>query len=229
MAPGFREAGYLPEAVVNFLALLGWNPGSEQELFRLDELVDAFSLERINKAGAKFDIEKAQWFNQQYIKEKPDSELAEYLQVQLQKEGVDSTIEKAETVCRLMKERVTFPQQIWTNARYFYQAPQQYDEKIVNKKWTEEASNALGGYSEALSDISGNLSAEQAKEVLTEVLEQREVKIGKVMPTLRLALTGEGGGPDLMQTIEVLGREETAQRIEQARERLQDRIKVSES
>ena len=228
-APGFREEGYLPEALVNFLALLGWNPGSEQELFSLTELVEAFSLERINKAGAKFDIEKAQWFNQQYIKEKPDAELAELLLVQLQQAGIESTAEKAETVCRLMKERVTFPQQLWTNAQYFYQAPQQYDEKIVNKKWTEEAASALGAYADALDASSGPLIDEQAKAVLTEVLEERGVKIGKVMPTLRLALTGEGGGPDLMQTIEVVGRDETIQRIRKAKEKLQDRIKVSES
>ena len=229
VSPGFREAGYLPEAVVNFLALLGWNPGSEQELFTLDELVDAFSLERINKAGAKFDIEKAQWFNQQYLKEKSNEELAGCLQAQLQEEGMVSSDEKAQTVCDLMKERITFPQELWTNARYFYRAPQQYDEKTVNKKWTAEASDALGAYADALATESKPLRAEPAKSVLTEVLEQRGVKIGKVMPVLRLALTGESGGPDLMQIIEVVGRDETIQRIKRARQAWQNRIKVSEA
>ena len=229
VSPGFREAGYLPEAVVNFLALLGWNPGSEQELFSLEELTNAFSLERINKAGAKFDIEKAQWFNQQYLKEKSDQELAEYLRIQLQEAGLESSAEKAQRVCALMKERITFPQELWTGARYFYQAPQQYDEKTVNKKWTVEASDALGAYAEALASKSDALVAEQAKSTLTSVLEQRGVKIGKVMPGLRLALTGTGGGPDLMQIIEVIGRDETVRRIERARQGLQDRVKVSET
>ena len=226
-SPGFLEAGYLPEAVVNFLALLGWNPGSEQELFALDELVKTFSLERINKAGAKFDIEKAQWFNQQYIKNMPNAELATYLQKELERAGVSSSAKKAETVCELMKERVTFPQELWTNAHYFYQPPQQYDEKTVNKKWTEEVSVALGAYAETLTAVEDPLLAERAKAVLTEVLEQQGVKIGKVMPVLRLALTGESGGPDLMKIIEVLGCDETIRRIEKAQQVLQARIKVS--
>lgn len=220
LVPGFREAGYLPEAVVNFLALLGWNPGSEQELFSLEEMIASFSLERINKGGAQFDIEKARWFNQQYIKNKSDQELAVYLQKELAEAGVDSSAEKAEAVAGLMKERVTFPSELWTSARYFYQAPEHYDEKTVNKKWTEEAATTLSAYAEALLDTDIPLSAEAAKEVLTQVLEQRDVKIGKVMPALRLALTGEGGGPDLMQIIALLGRDEVASRIGQARQTL---------
>ena len=217
---GFREAGYLPEAVVNFLALLGWNPGSEQEIFSLEEMVAAFSLDRINKGGAQFDIEKARWFNQQYIKNKSDQALAEYLQDELKRAGVDSSAKKAEAVSALMKERITFPSELWTSARYFYQAPEHYDEKTVNKKWTEEAATALSVFANALSDTNESLSAEDAKAVLTRVLEQQNVKIGKVMPTLRLALTGEGGGPDLMQIIAVLGRNEVVNRIRQARQTL---------
>ena len=118
---GFREAGYLPEAVVNFLALLGWNPGNEQELFTLEEMVTSFSLERINKAGAQFDIEKARWFNQQYVKNKPDQELATYLLKELARVDINSSAAKAEAVSGLMKERVTFPEELWTSARYFYQ------------------------------------------------------------------------------------------------------------
>ncbi len=217
---GFREAGYLPEAVVNFLALLGWNPGSEQELFSREALIDAFRLDRINKAGAQFDIEKARWFNQQYIKNKSDQVLAKYLKQELEQAGVDSTEEKAEVVSSLMKERITFPSELWTSARYFYQAPEHYDEKTVNKKWTEEAATTLSAYAETLSDTDDVLSAETAKEVLMQVLEQQQVKLGKVMPALRLALTGEGGGPDLMQIIAVLGRDEVVNRIKQARRTL---------
>ncbi len=217
---GFREAGYLPEAVVNFLALLGWNPGNERELFSMDELIASFSLERINKAGAQFDIEKARWFNQQYIKDRSDQELVIYLQKELAKVGIDSSVQKAEAVSALMKERITFPPELWTSGRYFYQAPEHYDEKTVNKKWTEEAATTLGAYAEALSDTDGSLSAEAAKEILMRVLERQDVKIGKIMPALRLVLTGESGGPDLMQIIAVLGRDEVVDRIRRARQML---------
>ncbi len=220
MVVGFREAGYLPEAVVNFLALLGWNPGNEQELFSLAEMVASFSLARINKAGAQFDIEKARWFNQQYIKSKSDQELAAYLQEELEQAGVDSSQEKAEAVSGLMKERITFPSELWTSARYFYQVPEHYDEKTVSKKWTEEAAATLNAYADALPNAADPLSAEAAKATLVEVLEQQGVKIGKFMPVLRLALTGEGGGPDLMQIIAVLGRVEVVNRIRQAQQKL---------
>ncbi|WKN45898.1 glutamate--tRNA ligase [Tunicatimonas pelagia] len=216
VSPGFREAGYLPEATVNFLALLGWHPGNEEELFSLEELVQAFGLDRVSKAGAKFDIEKAKWFNQQYLKEMPDSALAEYLLKDLSENGIESSPEKAEQVCGLMKERVTFPQEIWSTARYFYQPPEQYDEKMVRKKWKPEASDALLAYTKILEKSDGRLSAESAKEQLQKLLEDRQVGLGKVMPALRLALTGQGGGPDLMSTMEVLGRNDVISRIRKA-------------
>ena len=220
VAPGFREAGYLPEALINFLAFLGWNPGTEQELFSKEELIQQFSLERINKAGARFDIEKARWFNQQYFKAKSDQEVAEYLLAQLREAGMDSTPEKAEQVSSLMKERVTFPSELWTSAPYFYRAPEQYDEKIVHKKWTEEAAQVLQQYANALRESEQSLSEEEAKRLLNEVLDQQGIKLGKIMPALRLSLTGQGGGPDLMIIIALLGRNETAQRINQAVSRL---------
>ena len=222
-SPGFREAGYLPEALINFLALLGWNPGSEQEIFSLEQLVDAFSLDRINKAGAKFDLEKAQWFNQQYLKNASNKTLVGYLQKELQAAGIESSPEKAETVCELMKERITFPQELWTNARYFYQPPQQYDEKTVRKKWTPEAASLLEDYTTHLSTVQAPLTPERAKAALNEVLAKKDAKIGKVMPALRIAITGEGGGPDLMQIIAVLGQDEVIHRIQRAIEALPTR------
>ena len=224
---GFRETGYLPEAFTNFLALLGWNPGSEQELFRMDDLIKEFSIARINKAGARFDIQKANWFNQQYIKNKTDEELADYLLQYLHEAGVESSRAKAIKVSGLMKERVTFLQELWTNAQYFYRQPEHYDEKIVNKKWTEEATIALGAYSAALRSKSNEPSAEDAKAILTEVLEAEGITIGRIMQALRLAITGEGGGPDLMQIIEVIGFTETANRIEKALNTLKEQIKIS--
>ncbi|WKN33025.1 glutamate--tRNA ligase [Porifericola rhodea] len=223
---GFKEDGYLPEAFLNFLAFLGWNPGTEQEIFSKEELIKSFKIEQINKAGARFDINKAKWYNQQYLKQKTNEELAEMLLKELEKEGVASSREKAAFVSGLMKERVTFPAEIWKNAQFFYVAPQRYDEKIVNKKWTEEAVTVLKAYANALKEQSNGISADEAKAVLEQVLNDLGVKMGRVMQALRLAVTGEGSGPDLMPTIEVLGTAETASRIENALERLGDKVKT---
>ncbi|WPP48202.1 glutamate--tRNA ligase [Catalinimonas niigatensis] len=224
--PGFREEGYLPEAFINFLAFLGWNPGTEQELFTKEELVKTFSIANINKAGARFDIHKAKWYNQQYLRLKSDEELADMLLPVLERAGVKSSREKAVQVSGLMKERVTFPAEIWENAKFFYEAPQRYDEKIVNKKWTEEAAIVLQAFANALKEQKVTLTADEVKAVLEEVLNALDVKMGKVMQALRLAVTGEGSGPDLMPTIEVLGRDETASRIQYALQKLGDQIKT---
>jgi glutamyl-tRNA synthetase len=223
---GFKEDGYLPEAFVNFLAFLGWNPGTEQELFSKEELVQAFSIDHINKAGARFDINKAKWYNQQYLRQRTEDELADMVMEHLQKAGVDSSYEKARKVSGLMRERVTFASEIWENAKFFYQPPQRYDEKIVNKKWTEEAAGVLQAYADALRAQTGELGSDDAQSVLEQVLEQQGVKMGKVMQALRLAVTGEGSGPDLMPTIAILGKDETASRIQNALQKLGSQIKT---
>lgn len=218
-AMGFREQGYLPEAITNFLALLGWNPGTEQELFTLEELISEFSIERINKSGAKFDIEKAKWFNQQYLKHVDNAMLAvEYLQ-QVQANGLECGNEKAEKICGLMKERVTFPAEIWTNGKYFFYAPDVYDEKVMAKKWNEEARRALGSFSEVLRSTEIP-TPEIALEKLNAALEKEDIPIGKVMQVLRVVITGVGGGPDLMGILSVLGAKEVANRIDKALQNL---------
>lgn len=224
--PGFKEEGYLPEAFINFLAFLGWNPGTEQELFTKEELIKTFSIANINKAGAKFDINKAKWYNQQYLRLKSDEELADMLLPELEKAGIQSTRDKAIQVSRLMKERVTFPAEIWTNAKFFYELPQRYDEKIVNKKWNEEAVIVLQAFATALKEQKAALNADEARVVLEQVLETLDVNMGKIMQALRLAITGEGSGPDLMPTIEILGKAETASRIETALQKLGDQVKT---
>jgi glutamyl-tRNA synthetase len=223
---GFKEEGYLPDAFINFLAFLGWNPGTEQELFSKEELVKAFKIKQINKAGAKFDINKAKWYNQQYLRQKSDDELADLLMAQLDKAGVESSRKKALRVSELMRERVTFSAEIWENAKFFYQPPQRYDEKIVYKKWTDEATSVLQAYAEALRVHTGSFSVDDAKAVLQQVLEEQGVKMGKVMQALRLAVTGEGSGPDLMPTLEILGHEEVALRIENALHKLSSQVKT---
>jgi len=172
---GFRENGYLAEATVNFLAFLGWNPGTPQELFTLDQLIKAFSIERIGKAGAKFDIDKAKWFNQQYLRSKPDQELARYLLNAIKEynsqnsECIECSEEKAIKIVRIMKERVTFPHDFWTEAEYFFVAPTSYDQHTATQKWTTGLANLLADYKEELSGID-DFNAENAKKKLMEVI-----------------------------------------------------------
>lgn len=222
---GFREEGYLSEAMLNFLAFLGWNPGTQQELFSKDELIEAFSVERIGKSGTKFDIQKAMWFNQQYIKAKPNKELAGYLKKDLDEKGLSETEEKMEKVVDMMKERVVFPADFWNEASFFFSTPESYDDKVVKSKWTESAVEVISEFKDELEKTDG-LNAEKAKETLMEVLDRKNLKIGKVLQALRLAVTGKGAGPDLMEIIEVLGRDETTKRIDHALNVLNDQIKV---
>jgi len=212
---GFRESGYLPETVINFLALLGWNPGTEQELFNIQELIDAFSIEKINKAGAKFDIEKANWFNEQYIKQKPDHELANELLKILKVNKIDCTQRKAEQICHAMKERITFAYQIWENGQYFFFAPESYDDKVARKKWTPEAISFLETFRDKLKSTQ-NFDASTAQKLLHKTSEETGIPLGKIMQALRLAITGKGGGPDLMEIMEIIEKENVIDRINKA-------------
>ena len=213
---GFKENGYLPEAFVNFLALLGWNPGGEQEIFSGEELIDLFSLEKINKAGAKFDIEKAKWFNQQYLKQISNDEIAAKL-VELfpDLKGNDLLPEIAHS----LKERVTFIEEMKVAGQFYFERPTVYNEKMVKKKWNELAVEKLQGFAKELSKQE-SVKADEAKTIFTEYLAQDETPMGRVMPAFRLSLTGEGGGPDLMHIIQILGPQEVADRIALAVERL---------
>lgn len=212
---GFREQGYLPEALTNFLAMLGWNPGTEQELFTLQELINSFSIDRINKSGAKFDIEKAKWFNQQYLKNISNDQLAVGLLGLLKENGVACTDDKAAAICGLMKERVTFPQEIWENGQFFFFHPEEYDPKVVSKKWNDEVKLILEDYKKALKSME-SFTAISASESLNAVLEIHGVGLGKVMQMLRLVVTGLAGGPDLMEIMALLGSDEVAKRIDHA-------------
>jgi glutamyl-tRNA synthetase len=212
---GFREAGYLPDALLNFLALQGWNPGTEQELFTMDELIGAFSIERVGKAGTRFDIDKAKWFNQQYLRTRPDAELAGQVVAELRANGIACPPEKAEKIVRVMKERATFTSELWSEATYFFQAPASYEEAVVQGKWNAEAARLIGAFNEALA-ATEPFAADAIKATLNGVLQTYGVKIGKVLQALRLTVTGVGHGPDLMQIMEVLGKEETTNRIARA-------------
>ncbi|TAF64444.1 MAG: glutamate--tRNA ligase [Cytophagales bacterium] len=213
--PGYKEQGYLPEALLNFLALLGWSPGTNQEIFGIDEMIENFSLERINKAGVKFDIDKAKWFNQQYLRTKSNAELAQYLQAGLKENNVLSaplTSEKAEKIAELMKERATFPQDFWKEALYLFQTPTEYNEAL-QQKWTPEVAQVLQEYLKELQNTTIDWNAEEIKHLLHQITDQLQIKIGKVMAAIRIVITGVTAGPDLMMIQEIIGKEELLQRI----------------
>jgi glutamyl-tRNA synthetase len=215
LAKGFRESGYLPEALINFLAFLGWNPGTEQELFSMDELIDAFSIERIGKAGARFDIQKAQWFNQQYLKATSNEELAVYLLNSLQSENIACSTEKAAKICEVMKERVTFTHDFWLQGKFFFIAPAVYDEQVIAKKWNADAVSVLTAFSLEVSKIT-HLTAALAKSTLETVTATLGIGTGKILQALRVSITGSASGPDLMMTMEILGSDEVGRRIQHA-------------
>lgn len=216
VAKGFREEGYLPEATVNFLALLGWNPGTEQELFTMDELIASFDLSQVHKAGARFDIQKAQWFNHQYIRLRPDAELAPAVQRRAEAVGFDCPPAKAEKIVALLKGRVNFAREIFAEAATIFNAPATYDEAIAAAKWNDDAVRAVTAFRDVLQLFAGDFVADAIKHILSDAMTQAGIKQGKIMQAMRLALTGSGAGPDLMLTMEIIGKVETVRRLETA-------------
>jgi glutamyl-tRNA synthetase len=205
VSKGFKQEGYLPEATLNFLAFLGWNPGTEQELFSLDELVEAFSLERINKAGAKFDVNKAKWFNEQYVKQHPVSELASAYLPEIESG-------QAEAYVQLFLDRITFPQELGQKVAEFSAFPKEYDATVLANKWNSEAQKGLLAIQICIEHIQ-DWHAESIKHAIHETLETEGIKMGKVMQMLRVALSGNGAGPDLMISMELWGKQQVAERL----------------
>ncbi|MBP3227784.1 MAG: glutamate--tRNA ligase [Bacteroidaceae bacterium] len=217
---GYREDGYLPEAVINFLALLGWNPGTEQEILSLQELVEQFDLAKCSKAGAKFDYVKGTWFNHEYILSKSDAELTPAFLDILRAEGIDATEERARAVVGLMKSRVNFVKELWPLCRFFFVAPTDYDEKTRKKRWKEQSPaqmRELVGVLAALDDFS--IEAQEA--AVHAWIERQGYKMGDVMNAWRLTLVGEGKGPGMFDISAFLGKQETLARMERALEALQ--------
>lgn len=212
IAKGYKESGYLPEALINFLAFLGWNPGTTQEIFSMDELIQAFSVDRISKAGAKFDIQKAQWFNQHYLRSKSVEELADFLLESLQLENITCPHDKAQKIAAVMRDRVTFPKDFWEQGKYFFFAPTVFDEGVVNKKWNDDAVKVLTAFSKAVSDLT-TFDAASAKATLEQVTSSLGIGSGKIMQALRVSLTGAAGGPDLMMIMEIIGKDEVVKRL----------------
>ena len=223
VAAGYRETGYLPEALINFLAFLGWNPGTEQEIFSMAQLIEAFTLERIGKAGAHFDIQKAQWFNQQYLRTKPDKELTQYLFASLKSENIACTPDKAVKIVGVMRERVTFPGDFWEQGKFFFYAPTIFDEQVVSKKWNDDVVKVLSAFRDEMKSMN-NLTAEIAKISLEKITLALGIKTGQILQPLRMSITGGASGPDLMMTLEILGSEEVVRRISYALQTLKVKI-----
>ena len=215
VSSGYRESGYFPEAVVNFLALLGWNPGTEQELFTLDELVGLFDISKCSKAGARFDYQKGMWFNHEYMLRKSNEEIAELFAPIVANNGVDETMERITQVVAMMKDRVSFVKELWPLCSFFFIAPTEYDAKTVKKRWKEDSAVVMGELADVLEAID-DFSIEGQEPVVMKWVEDKGYKLGDVMNAFRLALVGIGKGPGMFDISAFLGKEETLKRLRKA-------------
>ncbi|MEJ6736544.1 MAG: glutamate--tRNA ligase [Flavobacteriales bacterium] len=206
-ASGYRESGYFPEAHINMLAFLGWNPGTEQELFSLEELTQEFSLERVGKSGAKFDPDKTKWFNEQYLRAKSNEELAAIIKPT----AADVSDELLAGICGLMKERVSFSSEILEKGKYLLEAPTVYDAKMVKKKWKDDSPQIVAELVEIFSNT--EFKNEVLETAFKTYVEEKELGFGKPMIAIRLSITGEGGGPSLFEIMELIGKEESIARL----------------
>jgi len=212
---GYREAGYFPDAFVNLLALLGWHPSGNRELFTLNELVQEFSLERVSKSGAKFDPEKTRWFNQQYLRMRSDAELARAWMPELQEKGIRADEKRVEAAVRLIKEKAVFVNDFWTLGSFLFVPPGAYDAEVVRKRWNESTKSFISELKDAFSRLA-DFTAESAEACFKETAERLGVKTGEVMQLFRVCLSGMAGGPVLFEMAAFLGKEEAVRRLEKA-------------
>jgi glutamyl-tRNA synthetase len=212
---GYREEGYLPEAVINFLALLGWNPGNDQEIMTMQEMISLFDINRCSKAGAKFDYKKLIWFNHEYVLMKSDEEVAQLFMPELQQRGIEAPLDKVTTIVGLVKNRVNFVKELWDNCHYFFVAPTEYDEKTVKKRWKEDSAKQMAELMEVLRGVD-DFSIESQEKTVMAWIEAQGYKTGDIMNAFRLTLVGEGKGPHMFDISWVLGKEETLKRMERA-------------
>lgn len=215
VSSGYRESGYLPEAVVNFLALLGWNPGNDQEVMSMEELIQAFDLHHCSKSGAKFDYEKGKWFNHQYIQKRSNKEIAAMFQPILESHGIQADPAYVEKVVGMMKNRVNFVKELWETCSFFFVAPTEYDEKTRKKRWKEDSAAQLSEMMELLK-VREPFDIEGTENEVKAWIESKGYHLGNIMNATRLALVGEGKGPHIFDITEALGKEESLRRIQRA-------------
>ncbi|KPK87276.1 MAG: glutamyl-tRNA synthetase [Bacteroides sp. SM23_62_1] len=212
VSSGYRESGYLPEAFINILALLGWNPGTDRELFTMDELIQEFTLERITKSGSKFDPEKARWFNHQYILQKQNHELTPWLSSELDKRGLVFTPDYVSKVIGLVKERAFLLTDLWKESWFFFIRPEKYDKDVVSKVWKEDTEDMMRDICDILNTLK-EFDHNCIESAIKKYTEEKGIGFGRIMNPLRLAIVGSNQGPGLIQIMEILGREEVGERI----------------
>ncbi len=210
---GYREEGYYPEAFVNMLALLGWNPGTEQEIFSMEELINVFSIERVHKSGSRFDPEKARWFNHYYLQSKSNNQLALEFRDYLRAQGHHHDIGDLETIISLVKERVSFVKDIWHETDFFFRQPQSYDSEVIKKRWLPETPGQLFELRKLLEGLD-KFTPAVTEEAVKNWIAEKGYKIGDVMNALRLVIVGASRGPHMFDIISWIGKEETLKRIE---------------
>ena len=215
LSSGYRERGYVPEAVVNILALLGWNPGTEQEILSMDELIRLFDISRISKNGAKFNVEKARWFNHEYLQMKSDEEIADLFEPQLKEHNVTASREYVVRVCGMMKERINFPSELWDTCCYFFEAPTEYDPAAIKKRWKPGMTTHMAKVVEILNTVPFEYEAIH-KALLDDYITADGLNMGQVMNSLRLAVVGKTVGPDMITLVMTIGKDETVKRVNRA-------------
>jgi glutamyl-tRNA synthetase len=219
ISSGYREKDYLPEALVNFLALLGWNPGDDREVLSINELIDSFSLEKCSKSGAKFDYKKTEWFNHQYIQKKSNEEIATLflpiLQEHIAAGATCPPTDKITKIVGLVKERINFAKDLWEQTAFFFIAPESYDEKTVKKRWKEDSPLKMKELISILQPLE-DFSAQNTEAIVMSWIESNQDSVGNIMNALRLALVGESKGPHIFDITEILGKEEVIRRLEKA-------------
>jgi glutamyl-tRNA synthetase len=217
VSTGYRESGYEPEAVVNFLALLGWHAGGDREIFSMDELIREFSLERCSKSGAKFDFEKAKWFNHQYLQQKPIADLVSDFQSVLHQKDINTTDNVVAEVLSLMRERVSFASELWETTSYFFVAPAEYDEKSVQKRWKPESAQQLTRFTELIESLPAFETDKEGTEAAAMAwIADNGYKTGDVMNAFRVALVGAAKGPHIFDFTSIIGKDETIRRVRRA-------------
>lgn len=219
-ASGYREKGYYSEAFINMLALLGWNPGTDQEIFSMKELIESFKIERVGKSGSKFDADKTRWFNQQYLRNHSDLELANALNPLMQENGHELSMDKLKAYVGMMKERATFVHDMVDEGAFLLQAPDSYDEKTIRKKWKEDTPEIVKGLI-SLFDATA-FRADQLEEAFKSHLASNELGMGAALPALRVLITGKGAGPSMFEIMEFIGKEESLNRLNTGLARLQN-------
>lgn len=216
---GYREDGYFPEAFVNMLALLGWNPGTEEEILSMRDLTSAFDLYKVHKAGAKFDHEKAKWFNHKYLTGKSDEKLTKLFQVILKNKGIKAEDSFVIKVVKLIKERTNFVSEFWDQSFFFFQTPTEYDPKVVKKGWKENTPEILSGIKTQLEKLE-TFTHDDLEKVINDFLEDKEFGMGQIMNPLRLTLVGAGIGPGVLDIAELIGKQETLKRLQTGLEKI---------